>query len=474
MIDREICEQARLSKDKRFDGKFFTAVLTTGIFCRPICPARTPKSENVEYYPSQEAALHAGFRPCKRCIPEFSPPLLKPAEIKKALNTHGAEALSVEQLADICSLSTRQLQRIFNEHYGLSPKQYFIQKRLLFAKQLLANSDLPITDIAFASGFNSVRRFNEVIKQSFKATPSEIRKVDKQITADSFTLQLHYQGDLDWPLMLSFFRNRQIPGLEHITDSSYHRAVKLDDCSGWFTVSQENKKYLTLTAQLSDYRYLQQLVLRVRKMFDLDVNLDMVHQRLSDTPQLASVIQHFPGLRLPGSWDTFEFSIRAILGQQISVKAATTLAKRIAETYGTRIDKEEQYCSLSFPTIEQLINADFEGIGLTKTRVQTLKNWIAYYAENQDLFEQYPSIDSLEKQLCAIKGIGPWTVNYIAMRGLSEPDAFPAADLGIIKALSPPDKKLSVKEITAKAEHWRPWRAYAALYLWQSHSMKEN
>ena len=204
MIDRDICEQARLSKDKRFDGKFFTAVLTTGIFCRPICPARTPKSENVEYYLSQEAALHAGFRPCKRCIPEFSPPLQKPAEIKKALNTHGAEALSVEQLADICSLSTRQLQRIFNEHYGLSPKQYFIQKRLLFAKQLLANSDLPITDIAFASGFNSVRRFNEVIKQSFKATPSEIRKVDKQVTDNSFTLQLHYQGDLDWPLMLSY------------------------------------------------------------------------------------------------------------------------------------------------------------------------------------------------------------------------------------------------------------------------------
>ncbi|MBL4909219.1 MAG: DNA-3-methyladenine glycosylase 2 family protein [Alteromonadaceae bacterium] len=470
MLNNNICQQARLSKDVRFDGKFFTAVLTTGIFCRPICPARAPKEENVRYYKNALQAQAAGFRPCKRCLPELAPQTHIPRSIKQL--TQALESGS--SLTTICEnfqLSERQLRRIFIKHYGLPPSKYLHNQKLLLASKLLKTTRLSITEIAFAAGFNSIRRFNEAIKLAYKCTPSAIKKTprEKLITTTSVNIELAYRPPFDWPLMLSFFRLRQLDSVEQVSETHYRRTIEINSTKGWFEVSAiTNKLALRLTVQLEDYRYLNQVIIRVRRMFDLDADMLVIHQYLSHHLQLKMVIKQYPGLRLPGCWDKFEFSIRAILGQQISVKAATTLANRISVKYGDKALANPFGLTHIFPNQKELINVDYQNIGLTKSRISTLHNWLDFYLEHSDILSCYSSIEALEKQLITIKGIGPWTVNYLAMRGLSDPDAFPSADLGIIKALTMNDKKLSNKDILALSEQWRPWRAYAAIYLWYS------
>ncbi|GHF84950.1 DNA-3-methyladenine glycosylase 2 family protein [Thalassotalea marina] len=473
MLDVKICEKARLSRDARFDGKFFTAVLSTGIFCRPICPARPPKPENVRYYLSAEQAQLAGFMPCKRCFPEQAAVKNLPIKLKRILSTFDYRTDSITSIAKQFRLSTRQLQRLFEQYFGISPSEYFQQQRLLLARKLIQSSDLSLSDVCYASGFNSLRRFNETIKEKYQCPPSDLRKHQAKEQTDHIEVLLSYRPPFDWPLMLSFFQYRQLDGVEVVTTDSYQRNIKLDDCTGWFKLTHHAKKpALVMTVSLSDYRYLNTVIHKVRRMFDLDADMNAIHQSLSTHNKLQQAIEHFPGLRLPGCWDIFEFSIRAILGQQISVKAATTYATRISERYGETVNHLPNAISTFFPDEGALLNADFEGLGLTQSRIATLKNWVAYYRDNKSLMTQYQSLDELEKSLCAIKGIGPWTVNYIAMRGLSDPDAFPSADLGIIKALSDNQQKPSNKQILATAENWRPWRAYAAMYLW--HSLKIN
>lgn len=469
-LDIQTCETARLSRDARFDGKFFTGVLTTGIFCRPICPARPPKPENVQYYLSAEQAQLAGFVPCKRCFPEQAAFKSLPIKLKKIITNFDYKSDNLTSMANKLQISPRQIQRLFQQYYGLSPSEYFQQQRLLLARKLISTTDLSISDVCFASGFNSIRRFNEAIKCCYQCSPKELRKNQKSnINAEYLTINLAYRPPFDWSLMLEFFQHRQIIGMEQVTKTSYHRSVMIDDCTGWLAISHhQTKSALVMKISLSDYSYLNNVITRVRRMFDLDADMDLIHSQLSRHAYLAQIIKKYQGLRLPGCWDIFEFSIRAILGQQVSVKAATTFAKRITEQYGQQLSELPEAFSLTFPTINTLLSADFEGIGLTKTRIATLQRWIDYFHQNQDIIENYQSLESLEKQLCLIKGIGPWTVNYLAMRGLSDPDAFPSADLGIIKALSTEETKPSNKEILQLAEQWRPWRAYAAIYLWHS------
>jgi AraC family transcriptional regulator, regulatory protein of adaptative response / DNA-3-methyladenine glycosylase II len=467
----KVCQQARLSKDVRFDGKFFTAVLTTGIFCRPICPARAPKEENVRYYVNAVQAQDAGFRPCKRCLPELAPQAHLPIKIKQltqALESGG----KISELCHKFKLSERQLRRIFINNYGLPPSKYLHNQKLLLATKLLKTTNLAITDIAFAAGFNSVRRFNEAIKSAYCCTPSAIRSKTHRLTnstTNSVTVELAYRPPFDWSLMLSFFRVRQLNSIEQIKENSYRRTIELNGAKGWLAVAPiTNKTALKLTVQLDDYRYLNQVILRVRRMFDLDADMQLIHQQLNQHPQLKNIIAQYPGLRLPGCWDKFEFSIRAILGQQISVKAATTLANRIAIKYGETARENPYSLTRTFPSESALAKVDYQDIGLTKSRISTLNNWLDFYQQHQDVFSCYPNIEALEQQLIKIKGIGPWTVNYLAMRGLSDPDAFPSADLGIIKALTVNGKKPNNKAIIALSENWRPWRAYAAIYLWYS------
>lgn len=469
-LNIKICESARLSRDARFDGKFFTGVLTTGIFCRPICPARPPKPENVVYFLSAEQAQLEGFVPCKRCFPEQAATKSLPSTLKKIIHNFDFSVDDLSSITQRFNISTRQLQRLFQQHYGVSPSDYFQQQRLLLARKLISSTNLRLSDVCFASGFNSVRRFNESIKQHYQCSPSELRKnQSKYISDEFFTVLLSYRPPFDWPLMLSFFKNRQVNGMESVSDSSYQRSIAIEECTGWIDISHhKTKAALVMKVSLSNYKYLNNVITRVRRMFDLDADMTLIHKTLSKHPILNATIEKYPGLRLPGCWDIFEFSIRAILGQQISVKAATTMAKRITEKYGNEQSNLPKTCSLIFPTIEALKTADFLDMGFTKTRIATLQRWIEYYEVNQDAIENYTSLEALEKELCSIKGIGPWTVNYLAMRGLSDPDAFPSADLGVIKALTINDEKPNNKDIQSLAESWRPWRAYAAIYLWHS------
>ncbi|SEK70939.1 DNA-3-methyladenine glycosylase II [Colwellia chukchiensis] len=467
-----VCESARLSRDARFDGKFFTAVLTTGIFCRPICPARAPKPENVRYFHNAELAQQAGFRPCKRCFPQLAPNIPLPNKIKKITQAYYENNYSVKQCAKVLAINERQIHRTFVKYYGLAPSDFFHQQRLLLAHKLLVSTNLSITNVAFAAGFKSIRRFNEVIMANYQTTPRAIRG-NNTIKAEHFvTVLLPYKPPFDWPLMLSFFRSRQLTSIENITENHYFRTIKLDHCHGWIKVTKNaNNCALDLTVKLSDYSYLHQVISRVRTMFDLDTDMQIIHEKLCYHKKLAQVIKKHPGLRLPGCWDVFEFSIRAILGQQISVKGATTLAQRITEKYGEDVPsndlEKESKTSKYFPTIKALIDADYQDIGLTRSRIATLQTWVQYYQSHQALFSQGLSTEELEANLTQLKGIGPWTVNYLAMRGLSEPDAFPSADLGIIKALTDNEVKPKNKAILALAESWRPWRTYAAIYLWQ-------
>ena len=478
---REAFQRARLSQDARFDGKFFTAVITTGIFCRPVCRVKPPKEENVRYLPNAVVAQQQGFRPCKRCLPELAPePQIPMSELqlKNALITCLGD---IKAAACSCQLSERQFRRNFTQHFGLSPNQFWQQHRLLNALRLLRNSDLAIGQVAFASGFNSVRRFNEAIKELYGKPPKQLLTNDKPTdnSSNEVKITLNYKGEFDWPLMLSFFRLRQISEIECVTEHDYARVFDLNNAQGYFKVTHhESEQALLLTVSCNNYQILPLLISKVRKMFDLDADMKQIHQTIKQHASIEKVIKHSPGLRLPGCFDLFEFTIRAILGQQVSVKAATTLAKRICLRYGKSASTNTLGMTHTFPSVEALTQASFEGLGLTQSRIDTLKLWVSYYRENHNVFNYYQDIDSLQNTLVQLKGIGPWTVNYIAMRGLSDPDAFPSADLGIIKALSPagcaPKERIKNKAILALAEHWRPWRAYAAIYLWHSLALQEE
>ncbi|WOH37717.1 AlkA N-terminal domain-containing protein [Thalassotalea fonticola] len=491
-LDPHVCMQARLSRDSRFDGKFYTAVITTGIYCRPTCPAGPAHEKNVSYYQSAAQAEFNGYQPCKRCKPELSPNQPLPKTIDQALALVTIEPqIHVADLATKLDLSERQLQRLFNDNLGVSPQIFINQKRQINARKLLISSTIAFADVALISGFGSLRSFNDHIKHQYKLTPSQLRKSSKQEKVSHLQLKLAYNGELNWPLMLSFFKARQIPGVEAVTDR-YSRTINIDSCTGWIAVSKPDAgNYLAVDVWVNDFSKLAEIVTRIRKMFDLDCNIDLIRTQLAKHPTLKPIIENYPGLRLPGCWDIFEFSIRAILGQQISVKAATTLAGRIAQKFTKPIVEENAEAayphglSILFPKAEMLASAGFDDIGITNTRQQTLHTWIKFFIANKPLFDNPRDTESFEKTLCELKGIGPWTANYMAMRGLSLPDAFPAADLGLIKALSnnselreqlklEDDKPLTGKQILAIAESWRPWRAYAAIYLWQSLSAKNN
>jgi len=474
MLDAKTCFQARTSRDSRFDGKFFTAVLTTGIFCRPICPARAAKEENVRYFENSQQALESGFKPCKRCLPEHAPEQMYPVVLKRMADALVTSQESVAQIASYFELSERQFRRNFSDAFGIAPTQYRLHHHSLLARKLIQNTTLTMTEVCFAAGFTSLRQFNQTIKQTFSCTPSQLRKSKgKEQKSSGIDIKLHYRPPFDWQAMLSFFQHRQLQGVEVVTNESYQRTINVGQHKGWFKVTHLPSGHaLNLHVVLDDYKHLNYIINKVRRLFDLDADMNLIHQQLSTDPVLASSIEKNKGVRLPGCWDLFEFSVRAILGQQVSVKAATTLAARIASRYGDSNTFSNTDLTLLFPTVEQLSDASFEDLGLTQARIQTLRTWVEYYQNNAETLTHYQDLSVLEKQLVALKGIGPWTVNYIAMRGLSDPNAFPASDLGIIKALTKEDKKPTTKQIIERASAWQPWRAYATLYLWLSNAKK--
>ncbi len=479
-LDWEICERARLSRDHRFDGKFFTGVLTTGIFCRPICPARPPKRENVTYFPTATAAVEAGLRPCLRCRPEAAPGSPgwrgSPAVVERALGLirRGAlNELTVDEFAEKLGIGSRHMRRLFKQYLGATPVEIARTQRALFAKQLLTETDLNITDVAMASGFGSIRQFNDVFLAVYKASPSEIRrKLEKtgNSSGASCVLELTYRPGFDWKTQLSFIATRVIPGVETITGDRYRRTFRLKGrARGWMEISDcPERSRLILSIFTTHMEKLMEIQQRVRHMFDLDVDITPIHDLLKQDPLLAPVVKTLSGIRLPGTWDPFEFCVRAILGQQISVKAATTLAGRIVSRYGPAGDPDfPEGLTHFFPTPEELLQCDLSGIGITGKRQETILGLTKAVNENRVCLTHGQELPEFIKSFTSLPGIGEWTANYVAMRALRMPDAFPDSDLGVRKALANGKTLPSTKEVLKRAEAWRPWRAYAALYLWK-------
>ena len=466
------CEQARLARDARFDGLFFTAVRSTGIYCRPVCPAPPPKPENVSYYPSAAAASAAGYRPCLRCRPELSPDdanLLQDETLHRALallNEGLLQEQPMDALADAMGLSARQLQRLFVARLGATPAKLHTTRRLLLAKQLLTETQLPVTQVALAAGFNSLRRFNSAFLQGCGMPPTALRKQHGAVAGGEPVLRLAYRPPLDFPLMLAFLRRRSLPGIEYIDDNSYQRVVVANGSASLIRVSADLKRpELRLQLGTTDARAIPAIVAKVRRVFDLDADLSTVHATLGQTPLLARGIRERPGLRLPGGWDGFEVAARAVLGQQVSVAAATTLARRLVDRFGEHLPGMPEGLDRQFPAPAIVAEAPLESIGLPRTRAATLRAIARACADGRLDFSRAQTLESFVQKATALPGIGPWTAHYMALRAMGLPDAFPAGDLVLQQVLGE-GQRLSERETERRSQPWRPWRAYAVLHLW--------
>ena len=471
-LDWQLCSRARLSRDARFDGKFFIGVLGSGVYCRPICPAPTAKEKNVRYFASAAAAAEAGFRPCLRCRPECSPGT--PAwqgtsnSVSRALRLIGESGLDeggVEQLAERLGIGARHLRRLFLKHLGATPSAVARTRRLHFAKKLIDETSLPMSHIAIASGFGCVRRFNAAIRTTYKRTPTHIRRIARQKTKlpeNQYLFRLGFRPPYHWEGILSFLAPRAMPGVECVEAGCYRRVICMDEEDGYFEVGlDESQLALTVRIQFGDSRALFLIIERIRRMFDLSADWQTIAARLRTDPALARRIEASPGLRVPGCWDGFELGVRAILGQQVTVKGATTLAGRLVNAFG-RPFSFGNGLTHQFPQPKVLAEAKLTSIGLPAARAETIRAFARAVRDGQIRFEGIVESEDFLRRLCEIPGIGKWTAQYVAMRALGEPDALPAGDLGLLRALG----LESGRELERRSQAWRPWRAYAAMYLW--------
>jgi AraC family transcriptional regulator, regulatory protein of adaptative response / DNA-3-methyladenine glycosylase II len=470
-LDQQVCARARLARDPRFDGKFFIAVLTTRIYCRPICPARTCKEENVRYFPTAAAAAEAGFRPCLRCRPESSAGTAwrgTSNTVSRALRLIGESGLEngVEGLAEHLGIGSRHLRRLFLKHLGATPSAVAQTRRLHFAKKLIDETSLPMTQIAVAAGFGCVRRFNAAIRKTYRRTPTQIRQLVRQTVQpeNQYLFRLRYRPPFDWKAMLAFLAPRATPGVEAVEHDCYRRSISLKGSDGFFEVSLDEASYsLAVRVQFPDPAALFFIIERIRAMFDLNADWPRIVRSLRADPILRERIELHPGLRVAGCWNGFELATRAILGQQITVKGATELTGRLVKAFGRPLPAGANVTYL-FPTPETLGDADIARIGLPKARAETIRALGRAVAEGQISFERIADIDEFLARLSGIRGIGKWTAQYVAMRALGEPDSYPFGDVGLLRALGLSD----ARELERRFDAWRPWRAYAAMYLWSS------
>ncbi|WDP91164.1 MAG: DNA-3-methyladenine glycosylase 2 family protein [Desulfobacter sp.] len=472
---KEAYRIARITKDKNFDGKFFFGVKTTGVFCRPSCPAPTAKEENVVYFNDIFEALDRFYRPCLRCRPDIRldycnahprGTLTVQTALKMIydgyLNTHG-----VTDLAKTLKISDRHLRQLFIDNLGVPPVKLARYHRALFAKKLLMFSNQSVTDIAFASGFGSIRQFNQVFKEIFGMTPSAVKKETNASEGGNTALLLPYETPFNFSQILEFMKIRVIKGVERIHKGTYARTFRTKGAKGYFTVRDNpGKSALELGIFCDDIRCYMEIHNRVRRMFDLDTRFSHINKKFKTDPCLSKGMKEGHVPRLPVAFDAFELCIRAILGQQISVQAASTLASRIAEKAGRKTDNFPHGLDYFFPGPGELAETGLAGMGITGARQATIANTVQGLMAQAFSLNPNQSFETFEKEFSAIRGIGEWTVNYVAMRGLGMVDSFPATDLGIIKALAQKEKRPGKKEILKRAENWRPYRAYAALCLW--------
>jgi AraC family transcriptional regulator of adaptative response / DNA-3-methyladenine glycosylase II len=483
-LNRDACYRAVLARDVRYDGRFFTCVKTTGIYCRPICPARTPKMENCRFVATAAAAHIAGFRPCLRCRPESSPDLDAwrgtSATVSRALKMIEGGALDdgdVAALADRLAIGERQLRRLFQRHLGAAPVTVAQTRRVLLARQLLQQTDFPMIEVALASGFGSVRRFNEIFQQLYGRPPGDMRRGKYPSTgskgSSEISLLLPYRPPFDWDSMIRFHQARAIPGLESVTGGRYSRVIELAGSIGFISVGHApEQSALRVEIRFPELNALPAIIARVRRMFDLSADPGAICAVLKTDPLLAPLVAARPGLRLPGAWDGFELAIRAVLGQQITVKAARHLAARLVADYGVDVSEKAGRPDLThaFPRPEKFVGIEEIRLGMPKARACALSNIAAAKMANPRLFDPYPDLDRAVTRLSEIPGIGQWTAQYIAMRALGETDAFLAGDVGVQKWFVSNGKRPRAADLLARAESWRPWRAYAVLHLWMADS----
>ncbi len=451
MLNPKICRKARLSRDPRFDGKFFIAVKTTRIYCRPICPAITPKEENVLYFSSAIEAANGGYRPCLRCRPDSAPgsPAWKGvnATLDRAIRLIAEGSLqdnSLHGLAGKLGISDRYLRQLFKKYLGVSPKAYALYQQCLFSKQLLHQSKLSITQIALASGFNSVRRFNDCFQSQLGLTPSQIRK-SGVVESKNLRLQLYYRPPYDWSYMHNFFMTRAIPNVEWCDKNKYGRTIEWLGCTGSFTAQHiEHKNRFDVEIELNDVTHLKSIVNNIRRILDLDVDIQAVEQDLQQ--YFGTVIPIKTGLRLAGTWNMFEAGVRAILGQQISIVAARKLVTTLVLELGQPIGTYQL-----FPLPKSIVTSNLSFLKIPELRKKTLHNLAQHYMSHDTPNDP--------QQWLALKGIGLWTISYAQLRGLSDPDIYLGSDLGVKKAI----EKLS---IDLNSDLSAPWRSYLTLQLW--------
>ncbi|MCG7548397.1 AlkA N-terminal domain-containing protein [Pseudoalteromonas sp. Of7M-16] len=450
MLDVEVCKKARLSRDPRFDGKFFIAVKTTGIYCRTTCPVHPPKEENVQYFISALSAAQAGFRPCLRCRPDSAPGSAPwqgvGATLDRAIALIDQGALqegSLPQLASRLGVSDRYVRKLFNQYLGVSPKKYALYQQCLFAKKLLHQTRLPITEVALASGFDSIRRFNDCFKSQLQFTPTQMRQQQKKANSN-IVLELYYRPPFNWHHMQQFLAKRLVDGLEWITPQSYGRTFQWHGSQGKFTATHNPEKHcFDVEIDINELKSLKPVVNNIRRILDLDADLLQIESDL--TRALPKEFTLVTGLRLPGIWSLFEAGIRAILGQQVSVQAAKNLVTQLVHTLGQPKDTEHY-----FPTAEAMADNDLEFLKMPNARRQTLRRFAEYFCFAEAAEQPDDWLD--------IKGIGPWTVAYAKMRGQSDPDIFLASDLGVIKALKA-QREFNETQLS-------PWRSYLTFQLW--------
>jgi AraC family transcriptional regulator of adaptative response / DNA-3-methyladenine glycosylase II len=518
-LDPARCYRALRMRDARFDGRFFTGVKTTGVFCRPVCPAPLPRRHNCTFWRSAAAAQAAGFRPCLRCRPESAPGtpawLGTAASVSRALRLIESGALdhggSVEDLATRLGMSARHLRRLFERHLGATPRAVARMRRTLFAKQLIDETRLPMTEIAASAGFSSLRRFNACIREVYGRPPSALRRqrtggrrgravsVRKSSAttgsgagrraetagrraptrqaaeaSGAIELSLAYREPFAWSALLDFLRPRAIPGVEVVTEDRYLRttagpgsvAVRLDPA----------RRRLRVVVLAASSDGLIETSARLRRLFDLDADARAIDDELARARRspasraLRRQVEACPGMRVPGAFDGFETAVRAVLGQQISVKGATTLAGRIASRWGMRLPRRPAHgdgLRYVFPTPERLAAAPLEEVGLTRARAETIRSLAGAVLADPGLLEPGAGPREDARRWMALPGIGPWTAQYVAMRVLREPDALPSGDLGLRKAIARRgEKPCSAREVEAALDGFRPYRAYAAMRLW--------
>ncbi len=469
-LDSSQCYRALVAHDARFDGRFFVGVGTTGIYCRPVCTARTPLRRNCRFFPSAAAAECDGFRPCLRCRPELAPGYAA-VDANQRLAQSAARLIedgrlqdaSLAALAGNLAVTDRHLRRVFQQEFGVSPVAYAQTQRLLLAKRLLTDTELSVLDVAMASGFASLRRFNDLFRTRYRMTPGELRRASpKREPADRLSFDLAYRPPYDWPALLAFLAKRAIAGIEAVDAKRYRRTVRAGKLAGWIEVAPSPRRSaLRVVVSASLASALPSVLSRVKSLFDLACRPDEI------ATALGALAAANPGLRLPGAVDGFEVAVRAILGQQVTVAAATTIAARFVKAFGEPIATPHAGLERLFPhatAIAALEPARIAELGIIATRARAIVELARAVASGKLSLEPTAEVEATLAALVSIPGVGPWTAQYIAMRALAWPDAFPHPDVAVLKAMQQSKPRAALET----AEGWRPWRAYAVLHLWKS------